>query len=248
MKHIFFLIISFVLFLNCSFAASYSCKSAGLTAIEKAICDTPSLSKADEDLSVLYNEAKLKSFRNSEEFQLISKRLLVDRNKCNRIDCIEEWYQIANDLYSEIIKKGGAYYNIGDPTYGKDDEITLAKGILEINASTSKYYSRDAGDSFVLKTLCNKGISINACNLIGMANLIYSVIKKDMGDEASYDTDRKAVIYLKKSCKANWPYSCDYLNNFYDGEIEKVTDSFLDKKQYVTLKMPKEKKELYHYG
>lgn len=68
-------------------AASFDCRKAS-TDIEQMICDTPSLSRRDEQLA-----AAFKSLKNRRTFQLIeSDWLATVRDECESTQCLEEAY------------------------------------------------------------------------------------------------------------------------------------------------------------
>ena len=83
-----------------STAASFDCSKAG-TAIEKTICNTPTLDKLDSDLGATYKEALRKDGSIKQDQQAWIK----ERNKCSNTNCLEEAYKTRiADLTQMIVR------------------------------------------------------------------------------------------------------------------------------------------------
>ena len=72
-------------------AASYDCAKAS-TNVEKLICKTPSLSKADEDLSAVYKQAITVAFI-ADSVKKEQRGWIAQRNKCPSVQCLAEEYE-----------------------------------------------------------------------------------------------------------------------------------------------------------
>lgn len=102
MKSIFFGCISLLFFYSFqSDAASFDCSKAKSFA-EKTICSDNNLSAQDDSLKDIYKKAK-RYFYNQKDLKEVSLSLWTIREKCKNKDCIEQWYSIASDFYSNII-------------------------------------------------------------------------------------------------------------------------------------------------
>lgn len=82
-------------------AASFDCNKA-TTKVEKLICNTPSLSKADDELYVDYLQAKLVT-GNSEDFKNLAKQnWKLRQNNCDIESCLLDWYTRSTVLYRNV--------------------------------------------------------------------------------------------------------------------------------------------------
>lgn len=86
-----------------SVAASFECSNAK-TRIEKAICSNAQLSKADDDLSMLYKNVKIQA-ENSEDLTADQNSWLRERNLCKDESCILEKYRTRTEELNAWIKK-----------------------------------------------------------------------------------------------------------------------------------------------
>ncbi|WP_247715356.1 DUF4431 domain-containing protein [Morganella morganii] len=84
-----------------SHAVTFDCSKARTT-VEKLVCNTPSLSQADDELYVDYLQAKLVT-GNSDEFKKIVRqnRKLREKN-CDTEECQLNWYKRSTILYRNI--------------------------------------------------------------------------------------------------------------------------------------------------
>lgn len=82
-------------------AASFDCSKA-FSDVEKLICNTPSLSNADDELYVDYLQAKVIT-GNSDDFKKLVKQSWKLREKnCKTEECLLGWYKQSSDLYRNI--------------------------------------------------------------------------------------------------------------------------------------------------
>ena len=144
-------------------AASFNCSKA-YSKVEKLICNTPSLSKADDELYVDYLQAKLVT-GNSDEFKKIAKLNWKLREKnCETEQCLLAWYQKSTDLYRNLASSKN---NVNDnqKCYEEGQQIVLS-GVLkrEVFPGPPNYESIEGGDEpepyWILNTpnnLCTKG-------------------------------------------------------------------------------------------
>lgn len=98
MKRIVFILLLMPLYGN---AASFDCTKA-YSDIEKLICSTPELSKADDELYVDYLQAKLVT-GNSDDFKMLAKKNWDLRVKnCETKSCLLDWYHRSTIIYRNI--------------------------------------------------------------------------------------------------------------------------------------------------
>jgi len=83
-----------------SHAASFDCSKASSVS-EKLICQTPSLSAADERLATDYRQARTAS-GNSPEFRQLTKQNWQRREQCQTTACLSDWYRRSQQLYRQI--------------------------------------------------------------------------------------------------------------------------------------------------
>lgn len=97
-----FLLVSLLLTFSVPFAsgASWDCSKAKSYS-EKLICSDPVLSRADEGLNELYNEAK-KQTGNSKEFKKFVSDNWREREKCGDRKCVYAWYEKSSLKYQKI--------------------------------------------------------------------------------------------------------------------------------------------------
>ena len=127
-------------------AASFDCSKA-YSKVEKLICNTPSLSKADDELYVDYLQAKLVT-GNSDEFKKIAKLNWKLREKnCETEQCLLAWYKKSTDLYRNLASSKN---NINDnqKCYKEGQQIVLS-GVLkrEVSPGPPNYESISHGDT-----------------------------------------------------------------------------------------------------
>ncbi|HGM9964180.1 TPA: DUF4431 domain-containing protein [Providencia stuartii] len=95
-----FLFLIFV-FPSITYAASFDCAKAQSN-VEKLICNTPELSKADDELYVDYLQAKLVT-GNSDEFKrLVKKNWELRVKNCDTKSCLLDWYHRSTIIYRNI--------------------------------------------------------------------------------------------------------------------------------------------------
>lgn len=83
-------------------AASFDCiKAKGFA--EKAVCTNPELSKSDDVLKRVYDQAKDLA-QNKEGFSSLTRDLWNAREKCSTNKCIDEWYDMAFVIYDAVIR------------------------------------------------------------------------------------------------------------------------------------------------
>lgn len=84
-----------------TYAASFDCNKAH-SDVEKLICNTPELSKADDELYVDYLQAKLVT-GNSDEFKKLAKKNWDLRTKnCDTKQCLLDWYKRSTVIYRNV--------------------------------------------------------------------------------------------------------------------------------------------------
>lgn len=93
--------VSCLLFSTASFAASFDCAKA-YSKVEKLICDTPSLSKADDELYVDYLQAKLVTGNSAEFKKIVGQNWKLREKNCDTEECLLDWYKRSTVLYRNI--------------------------------------------------------------------------------------------------------------------------------------------------
>jgi len=74
-------------------AASFDCSKAG-TKVEHMICDSPELSKLDDELAKEFQKAsKVASSVNQNQFKVNQRYWLNERNQCADVACLREKYK-----------------------------------------------------------------------------------------------------------------------------------------------------------
>lgn len=127
-------------------AASFNCSKA-YSKVEKLICNTPSLSKADDELYVDYLQAKLVT-GNSGEFKKITKLNWKLREKnCETEQCLLDWYKKSSDLYRNLVSSKNKSKNV-EKCYEEGEQIVLS-GVLkrEVSPGPPNYESILNGDT-----------------------------------------------------------------------------------------------------
>ncbi|WP_413496207.1 DUF4431 domain-containing protein [Morganella psychrotolerans] len=112
------------IFISCTAgAASFDCGKAATTA-EKLVCNTPSLSQADDELYVDYLQAKLVT-GNSDEFKKITRmnRKLREKN-CDTVECQAQWYQRSTILFRNLAATGSNNRQVSCYNDGQQVSIT----------------------------------------------------------------------------------------------------------------------------
>ncbi|MFU0948655.1 lysozyme inhibitor LprI family protein [Kluyvera ascorbata] len=87
-----------------SIAASFDCSKAKGFA-EKTICASPKLSKDDDDLKYVYENAK-SYVQDRKAFSEISKALYNSRERCSDFSCVDQWYNSAFAIFGAIKESG----------------------------------------------------------------------------------------------------------------------------------------------
>ncbi|HII3110964.1 TPA: hypothetical protein ACY3G5_001821 [Morganella morganii] len=94
-------VISCLLFSSASFAVSFDCSKAQ-SKTEKLVCDSPSLSQADDELYADYLQAK-KITGNSDEFKkTVRENRKLRLQNCDTEACQLEWYKKSSVLFRNI--------------------------------------------------------------------------------------------------------------------------------------------------
>ncbi|HAT1515640.1 TPA: DUF4431 domain-containing protein [Morganella morganii] len=126
-------------------AVSFDCSKA-YSNVEKLVCSTPSLSKADDELYVDYLQAKLVT-GNSDEFKKIVRqnRKLREKN-CETVECQLQWYSRSTELYRNIAGSKSTSSPESD-CYEEGQQVTLS-GTLErtVFPGPPNYESVESGD------------------------------------------------------------------------------------------------------
>lgn len=126
-------------------AAGFDCAKA-YSKVEKLICDTPSLSKADDELYVDYLQAKLVTGDSAEFKKIVSQNWKLREKNCDTEQCLLDWYKRSTELYRNI----AGSKNISSPTsgcYEEGQQVTLS-GTLErtVFPGPPNYESVESGD------------------------------------------------------------------------------------------------------
>lgn len=163
-----------------TYAASFDCSKASSN-VEKLICDTPELSKADDELYVDYLQAKLVT-GNSDEFKKLAKKNWDLRVKnCDTKECLLDWYKRSTIIYRNV---------------------SASQPIDEQDVSGANYYY---GSSVKIKGILKRELggfpSIRTDDIISVSS--------KTPDEAEFDEPREwgvAVMQLAMTDKAQWRY------------------------------------------
>lgn len=126
-------------------AAGFDCAKA-YSKVEKLICDTPSLSKADDELYVDYLQAKLVTGDSAEFKKIVSQNWKLREKNCDTEQCLLDWYKRSTELYRNI----AGSKNISSPAsgcYEEGQQVTLS-GTLErtVFPGPPNYESVESGD------------------------------------------------------------------------------------------------------
>lgn len=97
-----FVVFPFLLQIGTANAVSFDCSKAKSYS-EKLICSDRELSEQDDELYILYKEAKTK-YSDKSEFKKITTSLWNEREKCNSEDCVRDWYEAAKLKYADLKK------------------------------------------------------------------------------------------------------------------------------------------------
>lgn len=82
-------------------SASFDCAKA-FSDVEKLICNTPELSKADDELYIDYLQAKMVT-GNSDDFRaLVKKNWDLRVKNCDTKSCLMDWYHKSGIIYRNI--------------------------------------------------------------------------------------------------------------------------------------------------
>ncbi|ECG6537098.1 hypothetical protein E2M49_08665 [Salmonella enterica subsp. enterica serovar Frintrop] len=97
-----FVVFTFLLQIGTANAVSFDCSKAKSYS-EKLICSDRELSEQDDELYILYKEAKTR-YSDKSEFKKITTSLRNEREKCNSEDCVRDWYETAKLKYADLKK------------------------------------------------------------------------------------------------------------------------------------------------
>lgn len=138
-----------LLAISSAHAASFDCTKASSKA-EKLICNTPSLSQADDQLYKDYLKAK-QSTGNSPEFKHLTKQNWQKREQCSTAACLASWYTDSSMKYKQLspAESSNACIDAGD-------SVTLTGLMIRMTyPGPPNYESIEDGDEpetyFVLK-------------------------------------------------------------------------------------------------
>lgn len=153
-----------VIFSSFSYGASFDC-SKEPSKVGQLICNTPELSKMDDELYVDYLQAKLVTGNNAEFKKLVKQNWKLRQDNCETVECISDWYKRSTILYRNIANSGKVN-NSSENCYEEGQQITLS-GIIKrtVFPGTPNYESVELGDKpetyWVLNTkdpiACAKG-------------------------------------------------------------------------------------------
>lgn len=153
-----------VIFSSFSYGASFDC-SKEPSKVGQLICNTPELSKMDDELYVDYLQAKLVTGNNAEFKKLAKQNWKLRQDNCETVECISDWYKRSTILYRNIANSGKVN-NSSENCYEEGQKITLS-GIIKrtVFPGPPNYESVELGDKpetyWVLNTkdpiTCAKG-------------------------------------------------------------------------------------------
>ncbi|WP_414704721.1 lysozyme inhibitor LprI family protein, partial [Pseudomonas iridis] len=104
--HIKIIFCSLVAFSSLAQSASFDCSKAS-SDVEKKICNTPSLSKLDEQLSEVF-----KPLKKQRTFQVLESEWLENvRNTCESVECLEDAYNEQIGFLSPLPLPGASASN-----------------------------------------------------------------------------------------------------------------------------------------
>ncbi|HEK0789592.1 TPA: DUF4431 domain-containing protein [Proteus mirabilis] len=145
-------------------SASFDC-SKEPSKVGQLICNTPELSKMDDELYVDYLQAKLVTGNNAEFKKLVKQNWKLRQDNCETVECISDWYKRSTILYRNIANSGKVN-NSSENCYEEGQQITLS-GIIKrtVFPGPPNYESVELGDKpetyWVLNTkdpiTCAKG-------------------------------------------------------------------------------------------
>lgn len=114
-------------------AASFDCSRAASRS-EKMICQTPALSAADEQLAETYRKARTAS-GNSAEFHQLTRQNWQQREQCQTVFCMNDWYSRSQQLYRQIAApQPNSQTAAPQPTHclSEGSDVTLTGTLLRI--------------------------------------------------------------------------------------------------------------------
>lgn len=115
-------------------AASFDCSKAH-TVVEKLVCNTPSLSQADDELFVDYLQAKLVTGNNDEFKKIVKQNRKLREKNCETVECQTNWYKRSTELYRNIAASKGTTKEIEARDSYKYGEKVSFKGIIQRESS-----------------------------------------------------------------------------------------------------------------
>lgn len=140
------LIIGLLLIPAISNAASFDCNKES-SKIGQLICNTPELSKMDDELYVDYLQAKLVT-GNSDEFRkLVKQNWKLRQDNCETVECISDWYKRSTIIYRNIAGSNNANA-ASEECYQEGQQVTFS-GVLRktVFPGPPNYESVELGDT-----------------------------------------------------------------------------------------------------
>ncbi|ENN6350596.1 DUF4431 domain-containing protein [Providencia rettgeri] len=126
-------------------AASFDCAKEP-SKVGKLICNTPELSKMDDELYVDYLQAKLVTGNNDEFRKLVKQNWKLRQDNCETVECISDWYKRSTILYRNIAGNGSA---ISSPKecYKEGQQVSLSGELRKtVFPGAPNYESVELGD------------------------------------------------------------------------------------------------------
>lgn len=126
-------------------AAGFDCAKA-YSKVEKLICDTPSLSKADDELYVDYLQAKLVTGDSAEFKKIVSQNWKLREKNCDTEQCLLDWYKRSTELYRNIAGSKNTSSPVSD-CYEEGQQVTLSGTLVRtVFPGPPNYESVERGD------------------------------------------------------------------------------------------------------
>lgn len=236
-----------VIFFSCSaLSASFNCKKAS-TDIEKIICNSKELSKADELLAQSFKKARNKVTNADNLKKLARANLEYRQNKCGKDEsCLKQWYSDSISFYDQIAKGGDIYVYIprdwedyleNEYKIDRTDEDELISSMFEsapvVNQKTpAELFQREFN---VAKDEANYKLNYLKIHCDGQINssrnrisTLYDSISrtKNAGQAKSYhlsiEAEQRKIDSIKQRCKMQ----ADEIQKMFNQRVKQIQQKY----------------------
>lgn len=189
-------VIGLLLVPTLSSAASFDC-SKEYSKVGKLICNTPELSKMDDELYVDYLQAKLVTGNNDEFRKLVKQNWKLRQDNCETVECISNWYKRSTILYRNIAGNASAELSPRE-CYEEGQKVSLS-GVLRktVFPGPPNYESVELGDKpetyWVLNTK-NPLLCINGAADWGRKDQFQLIVSGDFYEKNRELLDKNVLV------------------------------------------------------